>query len=56
MTRFLITFETSDHLTRQIEIDAPTVDAALSKWELIRQPGDFVESIAKPFCMEWPNE
>lgn len=45
MKLFVIIFETSDQITRRIEIQAPTIDAALTKWDLLRQPGDFIESI-----------
>jgi hypothetical protein len=45
MKNFLIVFETSEQIIRRLEIKAPTIDAALIKWDLLRQPGDFIESI-----------
>ena len=56
MKSFVLTFETSAGINRQIEIQAHSVDGALAKWDLIRQPGDFLDAIGEPFRMEWPND
>ena len=56
MKSFVLTFETSTGISRQIEIQAHSVDGALAKWDLIRQPGDFLDAIGEPFRMEWPND
>jgi hypothetical protein len=52
---FLISYETSEGLTRCLEFEAPTVEAALIKWERIRRPGDFIESIGHPCRIQWPD-
>jgi len=56
MKTFLLTFETAQGITRQIEIEAHSVDGALAKWDLIRQPGDFLDAIGEPFRMQWAND
>ena len=56
MKNFVLTFEASDGISRQIQIQAHSVDGALAKWDLIRQPGDFLDAIGEKFCMQWPND
>lgn len=56
MKIFVLTFETSTGISRQLEISAHSVDAALAKWDLIRQPGDFLDAIGEKFRMQWPND
>jgi hypothetical protein len=53
---FLIKFETSDGRTRFLDIAAPSRDAAITRWERVRQPGDFIESIGPRFRIEWPQD
>jgi len=53
---FSIKFETSDGRTRFLDIAAPSPDAAISQWERLRQPGDFIESIGPRFRMQWPQD
>jgi hypothetical protein len=52
---FLIKFKTSDRQTRFLDIAAPSRDAAITQWERLRQPGDFIESIGPRFRMQWPQ-
>jgi hypothetical protein len=55
LTAFLIRFETEDGRRRSFELQAPSRDAAIQKWDCIRQPGDFIESIGPVFRMQWPD-
>jgi hypothetical protein len=55
LTAFLICFETADGRRRSFELQAPSRDAAIQKWDRIRQPGDFIESIGPVFRMQWPD-
>jgi hypothetical protein len=55
LTAFLIRFETADGRFRSFELMAPSRDAAIQKWDRIRQPGDFIESIGPVFRMQWPD-
>ena len=56
MQTFIIKYDTSEGHTRTIEIDAPSVDAAIQKFDLMHGPGDFIESIGKPCRMQWPED
>jgi len=53
---FLIKFETSAGQTRSLEITAPSRAAAIDRWERLRQPGDFIESVGRPCRIEWPQD
>jgi hypothetical protein len=53
---FSIKFETSDGGTRFLDIAAPSHDAAITQWERLRQPGDFIELIGPRFRIEWPQD
>lgn len=55
MAAFLIQYETSEGLTRSFELEAPSMEAALIKWDRIRQPGDFIETIGRPCRIQWPD-
>jgi hypothetical protein len=55
MAAFLICFETEDGRRSSFELQAPSRDAAIQKWDCIRQPGDFIESIGPVFRMQWPD-
>jgi len=56
LMEFSIKFETSDGRTRFLDIAAPSLDVAISQWERLRQPGDFIESIGPRFRMQWPKD
>ena len=53
---FLIKFETSDGRIRFLNIAAPSRDAAITLWERLRQPSDFIESIGPRFRIKWPQD
>jgi hypothetical protein len=55
LTAFLIRFETADGRLRSFELMAPSRDAAIQKWDCIRQPGDAINSIGPVFRMQWPD-
>ena len=57
---FVVRFTTSAGLERSIRLEAATVDAALAKWDRIRQPGDFADHIGPAFSIDssspqWQN-
>ena len=56
METFIIKFDTSEGLSRTVEIAAPSLDAAIQKFDLMHGPGDFIESIGKPICIQWPED
>ena len=53
---FSIKFKTSNRQTRFLDITAPSRDAAITRWERLRQPGDFIESIGPRFRIKWPED
>jgi hypothetical protein len=55
MAAFLIKYETSEGLARSFELEAPSMEAALIKWDRIRQSGDAIDSIGPVFRMQWPD-
>lgn len=56
MQTFVIQYETSAGLSRSVEIQAHSVDGALAKWDLIRQPGDFVDAVGPKLRIQWPED
>ena len=59
MQTFVVTFETSEGVTRSLEFQAKTADGALSQFHRLTaangEHGWFVVSVAPPFRMEWPE-
>lgn len=53
MALFVLQYETSEGFTRSLEIEAPTVDAALIRWDRLRQPGDFVIQVGPALRLDW---
>jgi hypothetical protein len=53
---FTIKFETSNGRTRFLDITAPSRDATITRWERLRQPSDFIESIGPRFRIGWPQD